>query len=187
MKKPFTAIIFLFLLINYLTPSYAYQALVLSDDELDNVSAAGFDINVEAVQAIRAAVVSQNNIAAVVSENGNIDNTTINNINNTSVQAFDSGVQISQNNIAALIALNGDITNAAINNINQATASGELNSAIVSQSNIAILLANNISNSTINNINVGGVGVSSPINTPTEQVQFFNYKDWSIVVGVSTP
>lgn len=93
------------------------QAIVLSDAELDNISAAGFDININAAYAFRAAVINQSNIATVACINGNAKI----NINATNqAMAINQGnpTLTNQSNISAIIDKIGNIKDAIIKNFN---------------------------------------------------------------------
>lgn len=159
----------------------AQEAIVLSDSQLDDISAAGFDIDINAVEAFRSAVIAQSNIGAV--KGFGLSNISLNNSNLGSINNIgNSGVGL-QSNIAAVVAEKGNINGATINNsnildikntggqpgavsaslINADLSSGLAavnkvyadNSAVATQSNIAVMaaLGGDITNSFINNRN----------------------------------
>ncbi len=166
LKKIFPITLILILVIGFSSLSYAYQAIALSDAELDNVSAAGFDIDISAVLALREALMSgQKNITSVVAQNGNINGIILNNSNTLTAPSAETGIS-EQNNVAVVAALDGSIENTSVNNANTAN----LNSAQdFTQRNIAILVAKaNIENSGITNanfLNTGGESYSIPFNS----------------------
>jgi len=134
----------------FLSLSYANQATLLSDAELDNISAAGFDINLNAVLALRQAVTAQNNISAVIAKNGDINGATINNSNTLNASSVDPGID-TQKNVGVVVALEGKIKGATIHNSNTATLT---NPQDLNQTNIAIIMAQgNIESSSISNTN----------------------------------
>lgn len=179
LKKISIFISFVFIIYNFSPLVYGGQAVMLSDEELDGVYAAGIDININSVEAFRSAVAAQSNIAAVTSLSANTVSLTnsnfaqINNIGNSAVAA--------QNNIAAVVARNGDINGVTINNTNVANIENSVTttegfaralslnagdkltlgqvyaagSAVASQSNIGVIAALNggIYSSSINNLN----------------------------------
>lgn len=189
-KKIFLTNLILAIVIIPLSLSYAYQAIVLSDKELDNVYAAGFDFDITAAYAFRAAVinqvVSQTNIAAVTSFNGNINNLDINNLNLAGLNNQLNSTLTGQSNFAAIVAKGGDILNALINNTNTADVENTLcagngspgvgpggnASAIVTQTNVAAVIAlnGNVGGAEINNSNYAGLtnqghsGAASQVN-----------------------
>lgn len=149
-QRVFLISLILTIAIGFLSLSYAYQATVLSDAELDNISAAGFHINLNAVLAFRAAVAAQNNIAAVIAKDGDINGATINNSNTLNASGVDPGID-TQKNVAVVVALDGKIKDASIHNSNTATLT---NPQDLNQSNIAIIMAQgNIEDSSISNAN----------------------------------
>jgi hypothetical protein len=147
----------------------------LSDAELDEVSAAGFDIDINAVLAFRAIVeqagiasgalktgmtataaassVVQNNIAAIYSAKGDISGATIDNSNSISLNAVTAGgAGAEQNNLAVIAAQEGAVRDSSLNNVNQAEACADI--AGISQDNIGIIIAaGNVENCAINNAN----------------------------------
>ncbi|MFH1678459.1 MAG: hypothetical protein ABH914_02435, partial [Candidatus Omnitrophota bacterium] len=134
----------------FLSLSYAYQAIVLSDAELDSISAAGFDININAVLAMRQAMRGQNNISAVIAKHGNINGATINNSNKVHSSSAAPGID-QQKNVGVVVALEGNIQDAFINNINSAALTSPQD---LTQSNLSIILARgNIKDSNISNVN----------------------------------
>jgi len=150
LKKIFL-FIFVLMSIPFLFKGFAFakEAIVLSDQELDNVSAAGFDIDIDAVLAWRQAVLTQTNIAAVIAKEGNIEGVTINNCNNLNADSLNS--QAEQRNIAVVSAWEGKIKDVRINNVNNAYIDGLKG---LTQSNLAIVMAKeDIDQTTINNIN----------------------------------
>lgn len=136
--------------------SCAYAARILSDAELDCVSAQGFDfddIDINAVLNLqRGAGIIQNNIAAVSGKSQTA--TQLYNDNIALAEGLQGNASVKQENIAAVVASGGDIVNAQINNENYAVASAS-GSAAVRQKNTALLIALNgdIVNSAINNVN----------------------------------
>ena len=170
-----------FILLNFSTPIYAEKITVLSDAELDNISAGGIDIDINAAEAFRSAVVSQSNIGAF--KGFSLNNISLNNYNLSAINNTGNSAVGLQSNIAAVVAQKGDIKAATINNNNTATINntgsleGALSaslaninaplglvtinrvyadkSAVASQSNIAVIAAleGNIKDSLINNKN----------------------------------
>lgn len=184
MRRKQLRIVFIILILSWFSPyrTFAAQAKVLSDAELDNISAAGFDIDINSVSAFRSSVAAQSNIAALkgfglnAASLSNSNFAIINNIGNSAVAA--------QSNIAAIVADRGNIEGVTVNNRNVAeinnmgnaggyAEAGSLNanipsygllgvnnvysdgSALASQSNIAALIAldGNIKDTLINNHN----------------------------------
>ena len=158
-----------FLALGASSPAYAYQARCLSDQELDNISAGGFDVDLGAAYSFRASVFSQSNIASLMSVKGTISHTGVSNLN-----VFDSHNSVYQNatfqeNITALIAQTGDILGTTINSTNFA----EITSSIMGldQANIVLVsaLTGNIQDVTINNTNLANIQnvLTAPSTTET--------------------
>jgi hypothetical protein len=120
-KRCSIVIVFFFLITN-LSPIYAYQATVLSDKELDNLCVGGFEFNLNAAYAFRAAIVSQTNIASIVAMN-NVNQTNINATNQTLIKNQGNSALASQTNISTVFAHIGNIATAAIKNMNLADVS----------------------------------------------------------------
>jgi hypothetical protein len=167
--------------------AFAGQAVVLSDAELDAVSAAGFDIDINAVLAYRSSVAAQSNIAAIYGLGASA--VSLSNSNFAQVNNFGNSAVAVQSNIAAVVAKEGDIQSATINNTNTANlnntgnASGQAHatslnldlspqavltrinqvlanySAVASQSNVAavVSLNGNIKDTVINNANTANL------------------------------
>ena len=116
----------LFLLVSFgslpLVYSLSNHATILTDEELDNIYAGGFDFDLAAAYAFRAAVVRQRNIAAINGINGNIKNPQINNVNSARVINVDgsggSWGGSSQANVSAVVAQSGDIVGANVSSGN---------------------------------------------------------------------
>lgn len=156
---------------------YADTARLLSDDELDEISAKGLEVNVEAVLALRQAIgVVQNNIAAISGLTNS--SSTINNYNSASIQSFAGSVSSSQRNIAAVVATGGDINGAQINNTNYASVEAAGGDAGLNQSNVGALIAleGSITDSQINNLN------RAVVNNPSG---FSNISQYNIAITVA--
>lgn len=136
---------------------YAKAAYELSDAELDQISAEGFDINMESALAFRQAVgINQDNLAAVSAAVNS--GTIINNYNSALVNAVSGSAIVNQRNIAAVVAREGNIEGAVLNNQNHADITS-IGSAEANQNNIAALVALNggVLNSAINNLNYADI------------------------------
>lgn len=176
LKKIFFISLVLIISGGFLSSAYAYQATVLSDAELDSISAAGFDINkyfdINAVLALRQTVTGQNNISAVIARTGDINGVTINNGNTLNAFSSASGIG-KQKNIGMVIALKGKIENAFIHNSNTASLT---NPQDLTQVNIGIIMAQgNIANSEIINTNsltiLGGTSYSHTVVSPAPNIE----------------
>ena len=180
MVKKIVLVIFILTIVSGLSSlSYAYQATQLSDQELDNICAGGFNIDINAARAFRSAVLSQNNITSIASIKGNVTHTSITSSNHASI-ANAVIPALDQSNISAVIAKAGDIVGAIIKNINDVDANNTAPNASVNtfssktsnfldQNNVALAVAldGNVKNTTINNVNsatLNNAGNSSPIN-----------------------
>lgn len=117
-KKCWSLLVTLIYLLSFLPQSYAYQAIGLSDKELENLCVGGFDFNLNAAYAFRAAIVNQNNIAAVSSLNQ--ANININASNKALVRNQGNFALAKQVNTSVIFSKVGDIANAVINNLNLA-------------------------------------------------------------------
>jgi hypothetical protein len=118
MKKKAVILITCFaFLVNFPQLAYCKKAIRLSDAQLDNISAAGFDINIDAIYAFRAAVINQSNIGSIVSLNSDAKLSI--NASNQALVSNNYGQTITnQKNLSAIVAKVGNITDAVIQNIN---------------------------------------------------------------------
>ncbi|MEW6102187.1 MAG: hypothetical protein AB1481_07875 [Candidatus Omnitrophota bacterium] len=165
MKRFLAAIVFIIFFTVNSGFVYAKELCQLSDAELDEISAAGFDINIEATLAYRALVANQINTAAISSQANNALSK-INNLNSSSMRNVLSVGSVNQENTATIVAANGNISQAEINNINY-TYIESLGPAGIAQVNIACIIAPNgtVSDSSINNVNeIDLAGISSLAN-----------------------
>ncbi len=183
LKKIFLIILILTITTGFSSLSYANQAIILSDEELDNISAGGIDANIlglliASTAAYRSAVdlatqgtawvnppeptIAQGNTATVVAQDGSIDGATVTNTN--SLEATNSSdISLLQDNIAVVAALSGSISGATIENSNSATLTNWEGSAAY-QRNIAVAIANGgtIDNgTTINNTNFANIDIAA--------------------------
>lgn len=154
MKKIFNLIV---IIIFFLQVNYAFagaEPIELCDAELDSISAAGFDINLEAVAALRQSVAAyQANLAAL--SGSSLSNASINNTNSANINSALGPTDITQENLACVVAGSGDINGAVLNNSNIAAVDFSQGPLMLAQSNISALVAVNgsILDSVINNIN----------------------------------
>lgn len=157
--------------------------------QLDSISAGGFDINVEAVIALRQTIeINQKNIAAVITANGDINKAVINNSNYASADGANRAV-VSQNNIACLIALEGGVYDSTINNVNQGSISNIAGTSVIKQSNVGVIIAKGyLSGNRINNLNAlnfyNAAGNLS-INQVSNNISVFTFNDFSGIVAVN--
>lgn len=145
--------------------SYAGQAVMLSDDELDGISAAGFEIDLAAASLLQAALggagltnavssasVTQGNMGAMYASDGDINSASIVNSNSCSANGTGSASVVNQHNLGVMVSAAGSIIDSAITNTNTAVAAG--NPVSVTQGNIAMMIAaGNIENCAITNTN----------------------------------
>lgn len=152
-------------------PAFA-GARIMTDDELDGISAGGFDINVDSVMAFRAVVEQagatsgafaqgrvaarqaaaaiQNNIAAIYAAKGDISGAGINNANSLSLKGITDAMQ---HNLAVIAARKGAVKDSVINNMNDALTDSLLSG--LTQENVGIIVASgNVENCAIDNANL---------------------------------
>lgn len=118
LKKRISLLITFIYLFSYVPVTYAYHAVPLSDNELDNLCVGGFDFDLDAAYAFRAAFVSQNNISVVSTFNAN--NININATNQALVRNTGNSAVASQANISLVFSKLGNIVNTVINHLNVA-------------------------------------------------------------------
>lgn len=159
--------------------AYPKQAIILCDQELDNISAAGFDIDINAAYAFRSAVISQSNIAAIASFNGSINHTKINNSNLATVKNQGNSAVASQSNIAAIVAESGDIKDAIIKNTNIANVENNYTSEGGAQLNTASF-DTTTSTVKINNVSADASSVVAQTNIAAVVALDGNIKDTKI-------
>lgn len=106
---------------NLLSPASAFEAIRLSDEELDEICVGGFEFNLNAAYAFRSAVLSQTNISAV--DNLGANTITINAINKGIVVNEGDSAVASQANISVVFSKVGDIIDTMIRNVNLAKVS----------------------------------------------------------------
>jgi len=182
------------LLTGFLPLAYAGDVRILSDKEMDRISAGGSapDIIDAWIKFIFRPVVipsgdvyngaigdsssnvEQSNISAVVAKHGNINGATIENTNVADISA--NSATTDQRNIAAVVSLDGNVFNTSINNSNQVTLKNLGNPALpfAEQSNIAVVIAMGgfIDGTAIANMNMADIGISNPGGITTSDFVF---------------
>lgn len=165
-KKILRGFIIVLIIANFffLGAVYAEKAVVLSDAELDEISAAGFDIDINSVLAFRSSVAAQSNISAVNGLSAHVVSLT--NSNFANIHNIGNSAVALQSNIAAVVAKSGDINGATINNRNEATISNTANTDTEGYAEASSLNADIPAFSLlgINNVYAAGSAVASQSN-----------------------
>jgi len=152
-KKLIIVTAFILLTGVFIFPAEAFQAVALTDSELDAIHAGGFDFNLSAAYAFRASVIHQINMVALTTRGGNISNVALNSSNHADV-VNQLGVVSTQENVSALVAKTGDIVDAAINNSN--CVNNTASRAVATQQNVAVAVAlkGDVKDTVVNNVNL---------------------------------
>ena len=122
--------------------SYADQrghAVILSDQELDEISAqglGGLNISINTISSGASTVVSQGNIGALLVLNGGLLNSSIVNSNFAEVFNVGNSSIVGQGNIAVGFARNGDVDGVSIENSNYADITNLSNGSTDAGANI---------------------------------------------------
>jgi len=121
LKKQLIIFSFLVFSLNFPAFSFAEQAQVLSDEELDCVYAGGLQVDWDVIDAAQqSAVAIQSNLGAMASFGAGITNGSISNSNYATIFNAGNSSLAAQNNIALAVARGGDINSLTIDNMNHA-------------------------------------------------------------------